>query len=181
MNYGDTFNTVKQAKAFCWDHFNGLDLQAVYHPREHHCPTAAWGGRAKGLHVCIIKALPDLYRTQSQMHAQQTQDVPLNQMEVVNVSLAIAARQDTNMQVGAPEKGADTTRVENGIWTSDVLLVLLNLPYEGTPSTTVTLDNPFGATGYQRTSMEAETDYKHAQPSNIQDVANPGEMSTGVV
>jgi hypothetical protein len=44
MNYRDTFNTVKQAKAFCWEHFNGLDLQAIYHPREHHCATAAWGG-----------------------------------------------------------------------------------------------------------------------------------------
>jgi hypothetical protein len=49
------------------------------------------------------------------------------------------------------------------------------------PSTTVTLDTPFGASGYQRTSRDAEMDYKHAQPSNIQDVANPGEMSTGVV
>ena len=24
MNYRDTFNTVKQAKPFCWEHFNGL-------------------------------------------------------------------------------------------------------------------------------------------------------------
>jgi hypothetical protein len=45
--------------------------------------------------------------------------------------------------------------------------VLLNLPYDGMPSTTVTLDTPFGATRYQRTSTEAETDYKCAQPSNI--------------
>jgi hypothetical protein len=41
MNYRDTFNTVKQAKAFCQEHFNSLDLQAVYHPREHHCATVA--------------------------------------------------------------------------------------------------------------------------------------------
>ncbi len=68
-----------------------------------------------------------------------------------------------------------------GTWSSDVLLVLLNLPYDGMPSTTVTLDIPFGASGYQRTSTEAETNYEHAQPSNIQEVANPGEMSTGVV
>jgi hypothetical protein len=59
--------------------------------------------------------------------------------------------------------------------------VLLDLPYDGTPSTTVTLDTPFGASGYQHTSTEAETDYKRAQPSNIQDVPNPGEMSAGVV
>jgi hypothetical protein len=44
MNYRDAFNTVKQAKAFCREHFNGLDLWVVYHPREPHCATAAWGG-----------------------------------------------------------------------------------------------------------------------------------------
>jgi hypothetical protein len=116
------------------------------------------------------------------MHTQQAQDVLLNQRKVVNVSLAIAARQGTNTQVGAPKEGADTTGVENGTWSSDVSLRSLNLRYDSTPSTTVvTLDTPFGATGYQRTSMEAETDYEHAQPSNIQDVANPGEMSTGVI
>jgi hypothetical protein len=41
MNYRDAFNTVKQAKAFCRKHFNGLNLKAVYHPWEHHCATAA--------------------------------------------------------------------------------------------------------------------------------------------
>ncbi len=53
MNYRDAFNTVKQAKAFCRDHFNSLDLQAVYHPREHHCATADWGGWAKGVHIRV--------------------------------------------------------------------------------------------------------------------------------
>ncbi len=37
MKYRAAFNNVKQAKSFCWEHFNGLDLQGVYHPREHHC------------------------------------------------------------------------------------------------------------------------------------------------
>jgi hypothetical protein len=60
MNYRDAFNTVKQAKAFWQEHFNSFNLQVVYHPWEHHCATAAWGGRAKGAHVCIIKALPKL-------------------------------------------------------------------------------------------------------------------------
>ncbi len=32
MNYREAFNTVKQAKAFCREHFNGLYLQMVYHP-----------------------------------------------------------------------------------------------------------------------------------------------------
>ncbi len=45
----------------------------------------------------------------------------------------------------------------------------------------VMLDTPFGATGYQRTSAEAETDYKCAQPSNVQDDTYPEEMLTRVV
>ncbi len=73
------------------------------------------------------------------------------------------------------------SHVRSQAGSSDVLLVLLDLPYDGMPSTTVTLDTPFGTSGYQRTSTEAETDYKRTQPSNVQDVANPGEMSTGVV
>jgi hypothetical protein len=114
------------------------------------------------------------------MHAKQAQDVPLNQMEVVNASPAIAAQQGTDTQIGASKEGADTTGVENGTWSSDVLLVLLNLLYDGRPSTTVRLDTPLGASGYQRTSMEAAMDYELAQPSNIQEVANPGVMSTRV-
>jgi hypothetical protein len=135
----------------------------------------------KGAHVCIIKALPEMYQAQSQMHLQQAQDVPLNQMEVINDSPAIAAQKGTDTQAGAAEEGADTTGMENGNWSSDVSLVLLNLPYDGTLSPTVRLDTPFGVSWYQRTSMEAETDYQRAQPSNIQDVTIPGEISTRVV
>jgi hypothetical protein len=72
--------------------------------------------------------------------------------------------------------------VEKETGLSDVSLVSLDLPYDGTQSTTVTLDITFGASGYQRTSTEAATGYELAQPSNIQEVANPGEMwSTRVV
>jgi hypothetical protein len=53
------------------------------------------------------------------MHAQQAQDVSLNQMEVINTSLAIAAWQGTDTQLGAPKEGTDTTGVEDGIWSSD--------------------------------------------------------------
>jgi hypothetical protein len=161
MNYREAFNTFKQANAFFQEHFNGLNLQAVYHPWEHHCATAAWGGRAKGVHVCIIKALPELHQAQSQMHAQQAQDVPLNQMEVVNTFLAIAAWQGTDTQIGAPEEGADTTGVENGTWSSDVLLVLLDLPYDGTPSTMVTLRTPCGRRARWRIAQAV----KHQQGS----------------
>jgi hypothetical protein len=83
--------------------------------------------------------------------------------------------------MGAFKEGADTTGVENGTWSFDVLLMSLNLPFDSTPSTTVTLRTPFGATWYQHTSMEAATDYELAQPSNIQDIVNSGEMSTRVV
>ncbi len=62
MNYREAFNAVKQAKAFCQEHFNSLDLQVVYHPQEHHCATVTWGGRVKGVHVCVIKAFPNLYQ-----------------------------------------------------------------------------------------------------------------------
>jgi hypothetical protein len=32
MNYRAAFKNVKQAKSFCQEHFNGFDLQGVYHP-----------------------------------------------------------------------------------------------------------------------------------------------------
>jgi hypothetical protein len=71
------------------------------------------GGRAKGVHVHITKALPDLYQAQSQIHTQQARNVPLNQIKVINNSPAIAPWQGTGTQAGAPEEGADTTGVEN--------------------------------------------------------------------
>ncbi len=40
MNYRGTFNNVKHVKSFCRKHFNGSDLEGVYHPQEHHCATA---------------------------------------------------------------------------------------------------------------------------------------------
>jgi hypothetical protein len=80
------------------------------------------GGRAKGAHVRIMKALLNLYQAQSQMYAQQAQDVLLNQIKVINNSPAIVSQQGTNTQVGATEEGVDTTGVENGTWSSDVLL-----------------------------------------------------------
>ncbi len=148
MNYREGFNTVKQAKAFCWEHFNGLNLQVVYHPQEHYCATATWGGRAKGAHIRIIKALPKLFQAQSQMHAQQGQDVLLNQMEIINASPTIACQQVTNTQMGTTKKRADITGVGNGTWSSDVSLELLDLPYDGTPTTTVMSRTPMGASGY---------------------------------
>jgi hypothetical protein len=122
MNYRAMFNNVKQAKAFCREHFKGLDLQTVYHPREHPCATATWGGRAKDTHVCIIKALPGLFQVQSQMHAQQGWEVLLSQGKVVKASPIIADHQGSDTQMGAIKEGAEITGAVNGTWSSDVLL-----------------------------------------------------------
>ncbi len=102
------------------------------------------------------------------MHAQQAQNVLLNQMEVVSASPAIAAQQGIDTQMGAAKEGADTTGVENGTWSSDMSLVLLDLLYDGMPSTTVMLRTPSGASEYwQRASTDAAMDNVHAQPINI--------------
>jgi hypothetical protein len=90
------------------------------------------------------------------MHAQQGQDVLLNQREVVEASLTIAAQQGTDMQMGATKKGLDITGAENGTWSSDVSLDLLDLPYDGMPSTMVISRTPSSASrNWQCTSMEA--------------------------
>ncbi len=47
--------------------------------------------RVKGAHVCMIKAPPGLFQAQSQMHAQQGQDVLLNEREVIKASPTIVA------------------------------------------------------------------------------------------
>jgi hypothetical protein len=96
MNYRAAFNNIKQTKSFCWEHFNGLDLQGVHHPQEHRCATATWGGRAKDGHVHIIKALPGLLGAQSQMHAQQGQEMLLSQGKGVKALPAIVAHQGSN-------------------------------------------------------------------------------------
>ncbi len=91
IDYRAPFKNVKQAKSFRWEHFSCLDSQAVYHPQEHHCANGTWGGRAKDAHVCIIKAPPGLFQVQSQMHAQQGQEVLLCQGKGVEASLTIMA------------------------------------------------------------------------------------------
>jgi hypothetical protein len=75
-------------------------------------------------------------------------------IKVVKDSPTTVSWQGTNKQVEATKEGADTTGVENGTWSSDVLLMSLNLLYDGTPSTTVMLDTPFVATRYQCTSTK---------------------------
>jgi hypothetical protein len=132
MNYRAVFNNVKQAKFFCREHFNGLDLQGVYHPQEHPCATATWGGRAKDAHVCIVKILLGLFWAQSQMHAQQGWEMLLSQGKGVEASPAIVAHQGFNTKMGATKEGADNPGAVNGTQSSDVLLELLDLPFDGT-------------------------------------------------
>jgi hypothetical protein len=64
------------------------------------------------------------------MHAQQGQDVLLNQLEVVNASPTTACQQGTNTQMGTTKRGVDITRAGNGTWSSDMPLKLLDLPYD---------------------------------------------------
>jgi hypothetical protein len=85
--------------------------------------------------------------------------------------------------MGATKKEADITGVENGTWSSDMLLKLLDLLSDGTPSTTVISKTTSTASrDWQGTrSMEAATDSVLAQPSNIQEVVYPGVRATGAV
>ncbi len=72
------------------------------------------------------------------------------------------------MQMGSTKEGGDIVGAENGTWLSDVLLELLDLLFDGTPSTTVILGTLSSASGNQQgTSMEATTDSTLTQPSNI--------------
>ncbi len=106
----------------------------------------------------------------------------LNQREVVKASPTIVAQQGTDMQMGATKEEMDITGAENGTWSSDVLLELLNLLFDGTPSTIVISRTLSGASGNkQGTSTEATPDSVLAQPSNIQEAVNPGVRATGAV
>ncbi len=116
MNYRAIFNNIKQAKSFCWEHFNCLGLQGVHHPQEHHCATAIWGGRAKDAHIQIIKAFPGLFWAQSQMHAQQGCEMLISQGRGAKAPHAINAHQGSNMQMGATDKGVNNTGAVNGSW-----------------------------------------------------------------
>jgi hypothetical protein len=177
MNYRAAFNTVKQAKAFFREHFNGLDLQAVYHPQGHHCATATWRGRAKDAYVCILKALPGLFRAQSQMHAQQGQEVLPSQIKVLKASLTIVAQQGSDTQIGATKEGVEIKGAVNR--SSDVLLELLDLPLDSTLSTKVIPRILSSASGNQQdASTEATIDIMLAQPSNIHEAVNLGVRAT---
>jgi hypothetical protein len=132
------------------------------------------------LNVRIIKALPGLFQAQSQMHAQQGWEVLFSQGKVVKASLTIAAQQPLDTQMGATEEGADITGVENGTWSSDVLLELLNLPFDGMLSTKVFPRILSSASGNQQgASTEAPMDTMLAQPSNICGAVNPEVRATG--
>jgi hypothetical protein len=157
MNYRAAFNNVKRVKSFYREHFNSLDLQAVFHPREHHCATVTWGGRAKDVHGRIIKILPDLFWSQSQMHAQQGWEMLLSQGKGVEASPTISAQQGSDTQMGVTKEGADITGAVNGTWSSDVSLKLLDLPFEGTLSTEVVPRILPGASGNQQGASTGTT------------------------
>jgi hypothetical protein len=90
------------------------------------------------------------------MHAQQGQEMLLSQEKGINASPAITAPQGSNTQMGATKEGADNTGAFNGTWSSDVLLKLLDLPFDSTLSTEVILRILPGASRNQQgTSTEA--------------------------
>ncbi len=65
----------------------------------------------------------------------------------VEASPTIMAHQGSNTQMGATKEGADNTGVVNGTWSSDVLLELLDLLFDGTSSTEVIPRILSGASG----------------------------------
>ena len=66
--YRGVFNSVKHAKNFVHKHFKGSVNHEVYHPEEHHCASATWGGRGKQAEVRIAKAAPGYYRDQRELY-----------------------------------------------------------------------------------------------------------------
>jgi hypothetical protein len=114
------------------------------------------------------------------MHAQQGQEVLLSQGKVIKNSPTNAAQQGSNMQIGATEEGADITGEVNGTWSSDVLLELLDLLFDGTISTKVVPRILSDASRNQQgASTEAATNTVLAQPSNIPEAVNPGVREIG--
>ncbi len=130
----------------------------------------------------IIKALPGLFLVQSQMHAQQGQEMLLSQGKGAKASSTIVAQQGSDTQMGATKDKAVITGVVNGTWSSDVLLELLNLPFNGTLSNEVVPRILSSVSGNQQgASTEATTDTVLTQPSNIREAVNPGVTATGAV
>jgi hypothetical protein len=84
--------------------------------------------------------------------------------------------------MGGTKEGADNTGVVNGTWSSDVLLELLDLPFDSTVSTEVVLRILSGASGNQQgASTGAMTETVLTQPSNICEVVNSGVTATGAI
>jgi hypothetical protein len=116
------------------------------------------------------------------MHAQQGQEMLLGQGKGVEALPAIVAHQGSDTQMGAIEEGADNTGAVNWTWSSDVLLKLLNLPFDGTLSTEVVPGILSGASvNQQGASTRAWIDTVLTQTSNICEAVNSGVIATGIV
>jgi hypothetical protein len=86
------------------------------------------------------------------------------------------------MQMGATKEGVANTGADNGTWSSGGSLELLDLLFDGMPSTTVISRTLSGASRNQQgTSTEASMDLVLTQPSNIREAVNPGGRATGAV
>jgi hypothetical protein len=168
MNHRGAYNNFKHAKSFCHMHFNGFDLQGVYHPQEQHCATATWGGRAKDAHVQIIKADPQMFRAQSQMHAQQDWEKPVSQGGGSKALNAVRVHQGSNTEIEATKEGGDNTRAVDGALSSDVSLELLDLMSDGMGYTEfIPTTHPGAFRNQQGANTGVMTDTALTHPSNI--------------
>ncbi len=116
------------------------------------------------------------------MHAQQGWEILISQGRGVEASLAIVAHQGSDMQMGVTKERADNTGAVNGTWSSDALLKLLDLPFDGTVSTEVVPRILSGASRNQQGAITgATTDTVLTQPSNTQEAVNSGEKASGAI
>jgi hypothetical protein len=116
------------------------------------------------------------------MHAQQGQEMLISQGRGVEASPAIVAHQGSNTQMGATEEEADNTGAVNRTWSSDVLLELLDLPFDSMVSTEVVPRILSSASRNQQGAITgATTNTVLTQPSNIQEAVNSGKKASGAV
>ncbi len=101
------------------------------------------------------------------MHAQQGWEMLISQGRGVKASQAIMAHQGSDTLIGATKEGVDNTRAVNGTWSSDGLLKLLNLPFDGMVSTEVVPRILSSASGNQQGAITGATTGHNAYPTQF--------------
>jgi hypothetical protein len=94
----------------------------------------------------------------------------ISQGRGVKALYAIGAHQGSDAKMGATKEGSDNTGAVSGSWSSDVLLELLDLSYDGTGSTEVVPMILSGASGNQQGVITGVTTATVlTQPSTIRE------------